>query len=303
MIRALEADAIPVLLLKGPVIVRWLYGSAGEKRGYRDVDLLVPRPQAELAVEVLRRHGFEYMFRSSLEQGASEHARVLVSSPERSPADSVLGARSVAVDLHHTLHGVRVSPEEVWEVIHAGAEAMTILDTEVPIPGEAARALHVALHAGAQGAYTGHPVEDLRRALDLVGDEVWREAARLAERLDAVPLFATGLSMEPRGRAVVERLAIPSTGDVDSRLRAGAAPALSFGLTRLRATKGIRAKASLIFRELVPTPAFMRIWSPLARRGDLGLVLAYAYRPLWLAVKLPGAIAAVARADRGTSTR
>jgi hypothetical protein len=202
------------------------------------------------------------------------------------------------VDLHRTLHGVRAAPDEVWHAIRAGADSITILDTKVSIPGVPARALHVALHAGAQGAYTQKPLEDLRRALDLVDEEVWNDAAELAVRLDAVPLFTAGLSMEPRGRELVERLGIRSIGDVDSRLRAAGAPALSFGLTRLRSTKGASAKVKLILRELVPTPSFMRIWSPLATRGSAGLALAYVYRPFWLIAKLPGAMAAVSRADR-----
>jgi hypothetical protein len=289
-----------VILLKGPVIVRWLYRSEGQVRGYRDIDLLVPASQIENAVHTLRRLGFDYLLPSSIEQGATDHALVLISPPERSTSRAALGSRTVPVDLHRTLHGVSASPEHVWRAIHADAETMTILDAEISIPGEAARTLHVALHAGAQGAYTARPLEDLRRALDVVAEEVWGAAAELAVRLDAVPLFATGLSMDPRGRVVAERLGIDATGDVDARLRAGAAPALSFGLTRLRSTKGIRARTKLIARELVPTPSFMRVWSPLARRGTAGLVLAYAYRPLWLAVKLPGAVVAVARASRDT---
>jgi hypothetical protein len=302
-VQALRADAVPAILLKGPVIARWLYRSGREARGYRDIDLLVPLPKALLAVEALRRLGFDDLFASAVEQGASGHARVLVRSAERPTSPDAIGSAMVAVDLHQTLHGVRASPEKVWEAIQGSAETMTILDTEIAIPGEAARTLHVALHAGAQGAYTGHPVEDLRRALDVVEEKSWWAAAELAAQLDAVPLFAAGLAMEPQGRALAKRLGIPSSGDVDSRLRAGAAPALSFGLTRLRSTEGLGAKGRLIARELVPTPEFMRIWSPLARRGPVGLALAYAYRPFWLIVKLPAAMAAVARADRGTRGR
>jgi hypothetical protein len=300
VVRVLAADGIKSILLKGPVIARWLYRSGEQSRGYLDIDLLVSASQVQDAADTLRRHGFDYLLPSSIEQGATDHALVLVSPPEHSTSRAALGSRTVAVDLHRTLHGVSASPQEVWQAIHADAETMTILDAEISIPGEAARTLHVALHAGAQGAYTAQPLEDLRRALDVVDQEVWGAAAELAARLVAVPLFATGLSMDPRGRVLAERLGIDTIGDVDARLRAGAAPALSFGLTRLRSTRGIPARTKLLARELVPTPSFMRVWSSIARLGAAGLMLAYLYRPFWLAVKLPGAVVAVARASRGT---
>jgi hypothetical protein len=263
----------------------------------------VPSEKLDDAVGTLHGVGFDYAFASAVEREATSHALVLTSRPERSPSPlHALDIRGVAVDLHWTLHGVKSSPEAVWGEFDAGAETMTILETPIRIPGEAARALHVALHAGAQAAYSPRPLEDLERALDLVDDPVWRAAAELAARLDAVALFASGLSMDPRGEVLAERLGILDAGDVDARLRAGAAPPLSFGIRRLRSTRGLRAKVRLLVRELFPTPSFMRVWSPIARRGRLGLTLAYAYRPFWLAVKLPGAVIAVSRATRGSGT-
>jgi hypothetical protein len=47
--------------------------------------------------------------------------------------------------------------------------------------------------------------------------------------------------------------------------------------------------------EVLPAPAFMRAASPLARRGRLGLVLAYPARALVRAWQLPAAIRAVRR--------
>jgi hypothetical protein len=48
----------------------------------------------------------------------------------------------------------------------------------------------------------------------------------------------------------------------------------------------------------VPTPAFMRHWFPQARRGPLGMVLAYLWRPLWLVLRLPPSAIAWLRAHR-----
>jgi hypothetical protein len=51
---------------------------------------------------------------------------------------------------------------------------------------------------------------------------------------------------------------------------------------RLHRTRGARARAGLLLREALPSPEFMRWWSPLARHGRLGLAAAYGRRWLWL---------------------
>jgi hypothetical protein len=60
----------------------------------------------------------------------------------------------------------------------------------------------------------------------------------------------------------------------------------------------MQARMRVVAREVVPAPAFMRLWSAAASRGPVGLALAYARRPIWLAVKLPAAIAAVTHARK-----
>ena len=82
------------------------------------------------------------------------------------------------------------------------------------------------------------------------------------------------------------------------RLRASSMPAVAGGLDRLGRTPGIKAKTRLLARELFPTPEFMRIWSPLARRGGIHLALAYLWRPVSLLTKLPTAITALRHARR-----
>jgi hypothetical protein len=77
---------------------------------------------------------------------------------------------------------------------------------------------------------------------------------------------------------------------------------VAHGLERLAATHGPGPKARLLTRKLIPTRSFMRVWSPLARRGQLGLALAYAYRPFWLLAKLPGALRAHTEARRVART-
>jgi hypothetical protein len=104
--------------------------------------------------------------------------------------------------------------------------------------------------------------------------------------------------MRPLGKELIHRLGIDFQTDVPSALHALGIPPLAEGIERLSTTRGFRARLRLLARELVPTPSFMRVWSPLAEHGILGLALAYAYRPFWILLKLPAAVRAHGRARR-----
>jgi hypothetical protein len=61
-----------------------------------------------------------------------------------------------------------------------------------------------------------------------------------------------------------------------------------------------------LLRALIPSPRYIRNWStarmrawprPL-RRGGLGLIVAYLWRPIWILLRLPKAIGAVRGARR-----
>jgi hypothetical protein len=63
--------------------------------------------------------------------------------------------------------------------------------------------------------------------------------------------------------------------------------------------QSLRWRISTVARELFPRPDFMRWWSPLARRGPLGLALSYPWRWAFLAWNAPRGLLAVRRARRG----
>ena len=56
----------------------------------------------------------------------------------------------------------------------------------------------------------------------------------------------------------------------------------SRGFYFLARERGATAKTTFVLLKLAPPPAFMRLRYPLARRGPVGLGLAYLYRPFWL---------------------
>lgn len=280
---AFEQREIACILLKGPVIARWLYDD-GSVRSYSDCDLLVAPDQLAAAQAALHELGF------------TDTARRLA-HPRLDSHDWQRGVDHV--DLHTTLIGIRASPATVWNVLSASTETTSVGGATVQMLGVHARALHVALHAAQHGRKEPKPLEDLRRACDVVPNETWIEVAMLAERLQAVEAFATGLRLDPRGAAIAARLGLASAASADATLRLEPVP-LALAFEHLASTPSFRARSRIVARELFPTVAFMRWWSPLARRGVAGLAAAYCWRPLWLVAHAGPGLLAWRRARRAT---
>jgi hypothetical protein len=293
-ISALRAEGIRAILLKGPVTARWLY-SGHPPRTYIDVDLLVAPDEVPRALRTLEGLGYRdaTKARSTIE---GTHAVPLERSPV--PGTSRFPA-GISVDLHWSFHGIGAPAEHFWTAVAAEADQMQISGTEVDVPSEPARALLLALHAGTLRPSVEQPLRDLDRALERLPGETWRAARSLAVRLDAVPRFATGLGMRPLGLRLIARLHLQGAVDVSSVLHVmGDRPPIADSIARLTNTRGLAPRVRLLARGLIPTVASMRFHWRLARRGSLGLALAYLYRPVWLLAKLPAALRAYARARR-----
>jgi hypothetical protein len=266
VVAELGLAGIRPILLKGPALATWLYGRA--PRNYADADLLIaPDEQAE-AMRILERLGFERVAEEKV-------------APQEGPPHAWPWARArdgAEVDLHHTLFGVGVGPEVVWDELAGKTEPLTVAGAEVEAPTAPVRALVVALHAAQHGPGGDKHIEDLARALDRADWETWAEAAALAARLDASHTFATGLRLVRPGERLADRLGLVDASLVESSARAP----LVIGLDRLAHTRGIAAKLRLVGRELVPRRDYMRWRFRIARRGVAGLAAAYLWRPLWL---------------------
>ena len=300
-ISALREEGIRAILLKGPVTAAWLY-SDDAFRDYTDIDLLVSPEEFERAARTLERLGYRDKLTDRLPNEVPPHAREfrlerssLASGATRLPA-------GLWIDLHWSFQGINAPAQEFWALVAESTETMPISRTEVEVPSDPIRALLLALHAARSGAEVGQPLVDLDRGLERVDVDTWSAAHTLAVRLDAAPRFLAGLAMRPRGVELIDRLDLRGKIDMPSALFAAGIPPVAAGLERLRTTTGLRRRLALLARELVPTVSFMRAWSPLARRGAIGLTLAYAFRPFWLLVKLPGALRAYARAQRLVET-
>ncbi|MGH2993017.1 MAG: nucleotidyltransferase family protein [Solirubrobacterales bacterium] len=277
------------MLLKGPSIATWLYRD-GAARPYVDSDLLVAAGSYSQARDVLRELGFRPF-------GYSWHRD---SETWRRRRDATI------VDLHRSLIGISAPPDTAWEELATDTDTLRVGGIDVDVLRVPARALHVALHAAEHGGDVWHPLEDLARALRVANDDVWHEAAAVARRIDAVPAFAAGLRFHPAGVRLAERLELPDERPPAVAVRAGPDVPVAITLEHLTSEQPLRARARLLLRALVPPPRYLRHWSTMRmsawpaalRRGPLGLILAYLWRPIWILLRLPRAFIAVRRARR-----
>jgi hypothetical protein len=281
---ALEDAGVRSILLKGPAIAEWLYRGRA-LRVYADTDLLVAPSDWDRARATLHDLGFV----DGLDTGGHPRMASVSSYPLVRGNDNV--------DLHTTLWGIRAHPETVWRVLSARTERMRVGGREVEVLAKGARALHIALHAAQHGPNARKPMLDLATALDEASEEIWGDAARFAAELDATPVFATALKHTPKGAALAQRLGVADQESIDALIRLAQVPLVE-GFQELATTPGLQRKLELLRKELVPSVEFMRWWLPLARRGRLGLIVAFMWRPLWFLAHAGPAYIAWRRARR-----
>ncbi|MFG1677281.1 nucleotidyltransferase family protein [Micromonospora sp. NPDC049282] len=282
---ALRTRGIDSILLKGAGLAHRLGNE--RSRTYTDVDLLVAPATFDAAQEVLLDLGYRPEMPGAREEDWSHWYERLWRTP---------GPVSLAVDLHRGFHGVG-DPEAFWAALRAAAESMPLAGHSVLVPDRIAATMLVALHV-ATTARSPRPLADLERALTVTPEETWRSAADLAERTAAATDFAFGLRRLAAGAALADRLRLPSgSSAVHHVIHGGGSPA-AYLLARAGELPTTRARIDYLARRLAPSPAAMRYARPLARRGGVGLALAYLFRFVRACWQVPRAIPQVRRAER-----
>jgi hypothetical protein len=281
VVQALAAAGVTPVVLKGPWLAAWLGDTT---RASTDVDLLIAPAEGAAAAEVLAALGFRPLLPERGEPLSVGRTW------EREPSQ-------VRVDLHTTIVGATADADLVVAALADHTETVMLGGGEARIAAGAARLLLLALHAAQHGVREPAPLRDLERGIELASVGEWRRAAELAEQIGATEAFAAGLRLVPAGAALADELALVRTWSPIVALRSATPPHTAFGFDRLAETRGL-GRLRLVAHELVPSPSFMRDWFPTARRGRLGLVLAYLYRPLWLAWWAPRGYLAWRRAKR-----
>jgi Uncharacterised nucleotidyltransferase len=153
VVSAFTGEGIDTVVLKGPVLARWLY--PGEVRPYIDSDLMVAPENRVRAVSVLKRLGFE------------EHRPWMPVPLLLDPGGTAFNRPGGGmVDLHCQLPGLDGDPDVIWGRLAASAGRQVIAGVELRVPDRDTVLLHVALHAAHHANMVGgNPLEDLRRAL------------------------------------------------------------------------------------------------------------------------------------------
>jgi hypothetical protein len=131
----------------------------------------------------------------------------------------------------------------------------------------------------------------------------WKRAAVLAEELEAIDAFASGLRLLPEGAALADQLGLPSSQSVRTALHAATPPPVALGFDQLATSTSMRARVGIVAHKLVPPPGFIRYWWPPAARNRVFLVAGYLYRPLWLLRHAPAGWRAWREAQRRVGPR
>ncbi len=287
VLRAFEAAGIDSVLLKGPSVARWLYSNE-EPRGYADSDLLVDPIRLAAAEDLLA--GMEFapiVDRREMPDWWQEHALEWVRESD-----------GAVVDLHVSLSGVGVDPDELWHTLAQHRERIAVGGFPAQVLTVPGRAFMLALHAAHHGVGWGTFLADLERAVSTVDLATWEAAAGLAASVQATPAFAAGLRLTEPGRALAAQLDLPTEASVRLTLTATTPPPIALGFDQLERASGFRERLVILRHKFFPPVTFMRRWSPLARRGRRGLLLAYLQRWLWLLRHAPAGFRAWRSARR-----
>jgi hypothetical protein len=275
LVRALAAAGIDCLLLKGPAMAHRLYLDAPGCRNYGDIDLLVAPWQFDAAGQLLASLGFEDHLAGVR---ASEAARLQERLWLRD------GAAYLAVDLHRGFHHV-ADRAAWWELLRRHREVLIVEGQPVAIPDAVGCALIAGLHAS-KATSLGKAVEDLRRALLLFDDDVWRQAAELARSVGAGGAFAAALHRESAGAELAARLGLTIADPVRWFCATSLAPGAG-ALSAVLAPGDWADRARRLRDAAFPSrPLLAGSW-PIARRGRGGLAAAHLGRLGVTATRLP----------------
>ena len=278
-------------MLKGAAIATWLYEES-ELRPYLDVDLLVSPLLFERAKEVLAGMGYVHRMVDAhpSELNTTEH--------------ELFGPEDTCLDLHRGLLAVGASSERAWEVLSRRTERFSLPGgAEVEVLDLPARAMHLALHAAQNGPVDIKALADLERGVAKLDRDGWREAAHLAEELEATQAFAAGLRLAPAGAALADELSLTRGMTVELALRTRSAPQNAMFFEHLTQARGLRKKTTLLAQRLFPTTVNLRAKSSMARRGRLGLLCARIGHPILVVSRFPSALLAWRAARQVTEGR
>jgi hypothetical protein len=278
---AFEQAGVEALLLKGRALATLLY-APGEHRDYSDIDLLVAPHDVDVAEQTLASLGYVNAdaVRGIDDVGGVVHGQTWIRSLPGSTDRPV-------VDLHAWLPGARATPAAAWPALMARRIWIEVGPRRAGVLDRAGQAMHLATHAAQHGPVFARHLNELGLALERWPTDVWDQAARLAEEIGAIEVFAAGLRLLPEGGAVASALSLPSTAELDWTIRQRQnRPRGTFHLQALAEAEGPRERLRVLRRSLLPGRAWINHQYPWAGDRGLRLIAAYAAHlartPTWV---------------------
>jgi hypothetical protein len=215
---ALAVGGISTILLKGPAFDQLLFGGL-RSRSYSDIDLLVEPDRVARAEAVLQQLGFDRGKQGSAARRLLRRAGNAIGVLADAHATPWVRDRDqFTLDLHRTLPLLGPSAGLAWPALCAHRTSITVVGTQVQALDRPAAALLIALHAAHHGPGWNRARSDLLRACEVLELEVWQAAAVLARDLRAEAAMGIGLGTSADGRALAERLGLPSKPTIAYRL-------------------------------------------------------------------------------------
>lgn len=190
LVEHLQADAIPVMPFKGPVLAGEYYDDLAHRQ-YGDLDLLVHRDDVLRAKQVLLARGYQPY-------------RDLTPDEEAAFIDSQMAYEFIReedgaiVEVHwafiHEIHGFRLDPERVWraaQTVHLGGQPVHTLAPRDLI-------IYLAAHGSKHGWYRLLWTCDLDRVVRAHHDVDWRAIREHARRIGSARALRLGLHVAHR---------------------------------------------------------------------------------------------------------
>jgi hypothetical protein len=281
----LREAGVRCLHIKGPTVVKWLYAEDG--RHWGDVDILVSPAEMGEAIAALAERGFSERFTGVNRQTTEDHAITVRRT------DPAIGLDEV--DVHDRFPGLDADPDRAFELLWRRREPDELAHTPVWFPDWTSRALICILNT-ARTRDSAQAMGDLERLVSCP-DVWWDDVVYLGRQLGALPAVRVGLELLPAGVDIVAGTALAEVPPSrEWQLRVEGAPRTAVRLDQLRRTPPL-ARAALIARWLVPSPAVMRMREGDRISGHLSLAQAYGRRLAEGTRSLPASLRAVRRTE------
>jgi hypothetical protein len=233
--RTFRAARVRWLLLKGRSITLDLYPDLAS-RPYVDADVLVEPAGMSRAEELLEGLGYRptpYSTRQEFEHD----------SPWRREDGS-------AIDLHRGFTHIPAAASATWEALSRDTRQIQVAGEMIDIPGKAAAALLIALHALHDAPRKGKSLVDLERASEKLSFDLWQGALSLACELGAEQNLNVALGLTPQSKAVADGLGLPRLSRWETSLRKGERAAMAALVDSIFRERGIKGMASHLLLDL-----------------------------------------------------